>query len=63
MAAVTELLVITLRQADSGKEQAGQKEVQSVVGGEKKNTRKFNVGAKVCAGRDKEKPDSKGIRE
>lgn len=36
MAAVTELLVITLRQADSGKEQAGQKEVQSVVGGEKK---------------------------
>lgn len=36
MAAVTELSVITLRQADSGKEQAGQKEVQSVVGGEKK---------------------------
>lgn len=35
MDAVTQLLVITLRQADSGKEQAGQKEMQSVVGEKK----------------------------
>lgn len=52
------LLVITLLQVYNEKEQAGQKEIQNIQFVEKNITRKFKVGAKACAERDK-KPDEK----
>jgi hypothetical protein len=43
------------------KGQAGQKDIQNVKFGEKEGTRKFNVGAKACAERDKEKQKNGGV--
>ena len=54
------LLVITLMQFCKAKGQAGQKDIQNVKFGEKEGTRKFNVGAKACAERDKEKQKNGG---
>ena len=40
------------------KEQVGQKEIQNVWFEAKQTTKKFNVGAKACAGK-KKRPDLK----
>lgn len=55
------LLVTTLTQFYKVKEQAEQREIPNVQFEERSGTRKFHVGAKACAERDKEKRKNGGV--